>query len=547
MKPERLRFSLPILLPKQNTMMVRCLLLWLLSITSTIGFQLSMANKDIAWTIAGSDSGGGAGIQADLRAFHALGVHGCSVITALTAQNSREVRHIQYASEDSLRSTLHALDEDLPAKCIKLGMLGTESVINEVSNYLSTYSGPIVCDPVMVSTSGSKLLDPAAESALVTKIFPQAALITPNKHEAEALLGTALVSPEDVEQGAAKLLELGPKSVLIKGGHLDEEGGFAQDYFTDGTTSMWLTVERTPNTNTHGTGCTLSSAIAACLSKGFTMGDAVTIAKAYVTQGIREAVQLGSGPGPVAQTCWPNTPESMPWITAKAETGVKRPLFPPCQPPDEWNVLPIVETAEWVERLVDLGVKDIQIRMKDVSEEHIDGEVGRAQAACAAGDARLWVNDHWKQAVKHQTYGVHLGQEDLVANLDGIAKIAEAGLRLGLSTHCYEELARALAVRPSYISLGPIYPTSSKKVRFGPQGLETLKEWRKLVNTPLIAIGGISFERAPEVIQAGSDSIAVISAITKSDSIAAAVKQWQELFKIKNSPEGSVTQTSMRS
>jgi len=494
----------------------------------------------IVWTIAGSDSGGGAGIQADLAAFHALGTHGCSIVTALTSQNSCKVSHVQYSTTEHLRETFQVLKDDLPAKAIKLGMLGSESIINEVADNLEDFNGPLVCDPVMISTSGSRLMESQAENALISRIFPKATVLTPNKYEAETLLGgTPLKTPEDVEAGAIRLLAMGPKSVLIKGGHFDESGQFAQDYWTDGQESFWLTVERDSNTNTHGTGCTLSSAIAACLAQGYAIQDAVTVAKAYVTQGIAQAVQLGSGPGPVAQTSWPNSCRSMPWITATAQQGSCRPQFLPCASREEWGVYPVVETADWVERLASLGIKDIQLRIKDAFEVQIDAEVGRAQASCLKWNARLWVNDYWQCAVKHCTYGVHLGQEDLLSNTNAIQIMADAGIRLGISTHSYAELARAFAVRPSYISLGPIFPTTSKQLRYDAQGLTTLGRWRDLVNTPLIAIGGISLENAVNVIEHGADGIAVISAFTKADSVEDTVQHWQKLFQEKVSRLGS--------
>ena len=159
----------------------------------------TISTPPIAWTIAGSDAGGGAGIQADLAAFRALGVHGCSAITALTAQNSVEVRMVEYPSIEMLRTTLAALRDDLPAGAIKIGMTGREWVIREVADFLTSYKGPVVCDPVMVSTSGRRLLDADASAALISKLFPRCALITPNLPEAEALLGRKLRTPAEGE------------------------------------------------------------------------------------------------------------------------------------------------------------------------------------------------------------------------------------------------------------------------------------------------------------------------------------------------------------
>ena len=538
----------------------------LFAVLACVGATIS--TPPIAWTIAGSDAGGGAGIQADLAAFRALGVHGCSAITALTAQNSVEVRMVEYPSIEMLRTTLAALRDDLPAGAIKIGMTGREWVIREVADFLTSYKGPVVCDPVMVSTSGRRLLDADASAALISKLFPRCALITPNLPEAEALLGRKLRTPAEVEEAAAALLGMGCGAVLIKGGHMHEaevcstglgdrgggggEGGsggegsggegsggegsgaLAQDYYSDGATHCWLSSARLPTRHTHGTGCTLSAATAAFLARGLPMLDALVLGKAYVTQGIAAAGPLGAGPGPVAHTGWPSQSEAMPWLSTSAHLGAHPPRFVPCEPSELRGVLPVVESVALVAEVVAAGARHVQLRLKDLSEAEIGVAVAAAQAVCAQYGARLWVNDHWRAAVAHGAYGVHVGQEDLAAmGAPSVAALAASGLRLGVSTHSYAELATALGVRPSYISLGPIYATASKDVsKWGEQGLERIASWRRLVpaHVPLIAIGGISIERAPGVLAAGAEGIAVISAITKATDRAAAVREWQALW-----------------
>ena len=532
----------------------------LFAVLACVGATIS--TPPIAWTIAGSDAGGGAGIQADLAAFRALGVHGCSAITALTAQNSVEVRMVEYPSIEMLRTTLAALRDDLPAGAIKIGMTGREWVISEVADFLTSYKGPVVCDPVMVSTSGRRLLDADASAALISKLFPRCALITPNLPEAEALLGRRLRTPAEVEEAAAALLGMGCGAVLIKGGHMHEaevcssgtglgdrggEGGsggegsggeasgaLAQDYYSDGATHCWLSSARLPTRHTHGTGCTLAAATAALLARGLPMLDALVLGKAYVTQGIAAAGPLGAGPGPVAHTGWPSQSEAMPWLSTSAHLGAHPPRFVPCEPSELRGVLPVVESVALVAEVVAAGARHVQLRLKDLSEAEIGVAVAAAQAVCAQHGARLWVNDHWRAAVAHGAYGVHVGQEDLAAmGAPSVAALAASGLRLGVSTHSYAELATALGVRPSYISLGPIYATASKDVsKWGEQGLERIASWRRLVpaHVPLIAIGGISIERAPGVLAAGAEGIAVISAITKATDRAAAVREWQALW-----------------
>ena len=498
----------------------------------------------VAWTIAGSDAGGGAGIQADLKTFESLGVHGCCAITALTAQNSHEVRMVEFPSRAFLRTTLETLRDDMAAGAIKLGMLGSEGIIGEVAAFLAEESfseTAVVCDPVMVTTSGARLLDEDASTSLVRDIFPRCALVTPNIPEAEALLSSApLATPAAIEEAAEQLLLLGCRAVLIKGGH---SGGneapsahVAQDYFADGASGVrcWLTSPRLATSNTHGTGCTLSSAIAALLARGLPLLDAIVLSKAYVTKGIACSVQFGAGPGPVAHTGWPQSAEAMPWISSTATDGASPPVFARCTPGEMSCVLPVVDSAELVHELAAAGAAHVQLRLKDVSPSDVQAIVNDAQEACKAHGTRLWVNDHWRAALAAGAYGVHVGQEDLEAmGLEAVRTLAESGLRLGVSTHSYAELATALAVRPSYISLGPVYETKSKDVsRWEPQGLARVQHWRQLVpaDTPLVAIGGISLERAPGVIEAGADGIAAIGAITKASDRAAALAAWSSLW-----------------
>ena len=195
-----------------------------------------------------------------------------------------------------------------------------------------------------------------------------------------------------------------------------------------------------------------------------------------------------------------------------------------------------MDSSERVAAVVQAGARDVQLRLKGATAEELLREVREAQRICALHGARLWVNDHWESALASGAYGVHIGQEDLAAMApEHLQQIASSGTRLGVSTHSYAELARALAVRPSYISLGPVFETGSKRVEFAPQGLTAVSRWRALVprDTPFMAIGGISREVAAEVLDAGADSIAVIGALTKAPdglSLGEATRAWLELW-----------------
>ena len=257
----------------------------------------------IALTIAGSDSGGGAGIQADLKTFSALGVYGASVITALTAQNTREVRAIHDVPADFIAAQLDTVFDDLEVNAVKIGMLSRPETIRTVAAILRERRlTNIVLDPVMVAKSGDKLLADEAVDALRSELLPLARLITPNLPEAAVLLGVAEAdSHEAMREQAEALLQLGPQAVLIKGGHLpDSAGDDSADLLLVRTQAHWLPARRIPTRNTHGTGCTLSSAIAAGLARGLDIQPAVDEAKAYITEAIQAADRLhvGSGHGP---------------------------------------------------------------------------------------------------------------------------------------------------------------------------------------------------------------------------------------------------------
>jgi len=519
-----------------------------------------------------------------------------------------------------LREQLSTLEGDLYPRAVKVGMLGTRDLAEEVGGWLrrlkeedsgkkdeNNNNGPlVVVDPVMISTSGHKLVDDTAKSAMIERVFPYADIVTPNKFEAEELLGRKLTSPEDVEAGAREILAMGPRSVLIKGGHslLEEQGkvphdeaisskgednvsvGYAQDYLLmsnemaeegkpekdrarlcDGSRGVWLRSDRYDTIHTHGTGCTLSSAIATAWAMGqrereeedagstkkeekvgalssMHLVDACCIAKAYVTAGIARGAQLGKGPGPVVHTGFPNSYKHFPTI-ALAAGSASTLAFRSMQSYHNANsastsssavtlgrILPIVDTVEWIERLVSTsGITDIQLRFKDTTDyATILDRIKRAQTLCKSKGVRLWINDYWKAAIEAgDCYGVHLGQEDLASCADagGFDSIRSAGLAFGISTHSYSELAAALGVRPSYISLGPVFATVSKDVKFDPQGLESVRQFRSLIppEIPLVAIGGIGNAAVARFVRgAGAECVAVIGAVTKAEDVDKAVE-----------------------
>ena len=248
-----------------------------------------------ALTIAGSDSGGGAGIQADLKTFSAFRVFGMSVITAVTAQNSLGVQGVENLSPAFVARQLRSVLEDFGTDAAKCGMLSTAPIIDAVATELGEHRiEKLVVDPVMVAKSGDPLLQPDARAALADRILPLALVVTPNLPEAEVLAGMRVAEPEEMEEAARRIHGMGPRFVLIKGGHLK---GDATDLLWNGREFTRFTAARVDSTNTHGTGCTFSAAITAGLARGQALGDAIRSAKAYVTRAIREGFKAGRGVG----------------------------------------------------------------------------------------------------------------------------------------------------------------------------------------------------------------------------------------------------------
>jgi len=252
-----------------------------------------------ALTIAGSDSGGGAGIQGDLKTFAALGVHGMSAITTITAQNTLEVTAIQNIDPDVIRAQIRAVADDIGVDAAKTGMLHTREIIEVVAEEIKRYGFPVCVDPVMIAKSGAVLLKPEAKDSLVDKILPLATVLTPNAMEAEAISGVKIGSLEDGKRAAEKIIELGPEAVVVKGGHILQREGMAVDILLHGGGFTLLEAERYDTKDTHGTGCSFSSAVAAELAKGKSIPEAVGVAKQFVNRGIRFGLRIGEGHGPV--------------------------------------------------------------------------------------------------------------------------------------------------------------------------------------------------------------------------------------------------------
>ncbi len=256
-----------------------------------------------ALTIAGSDSGGGAGIQADLKTFAVHRVYGMSAITALTAQNTQGVTAIHAVPADFVRAQIDAVISDIGTQATKTGMLANGPIVHAVAAAVRHHNlTPLVVDPVMLAQSGAALLEPSAQRAMLDELIPLATLITPNIPEAQFLSGITIRSADDMERAAEWLRRHGAKAVLVKGGHA--VGDEAVDLFDDGSEKVWLRAPRVDSVHTHGTGCQLSAAITANLAVGATLRQAVERAKQFITKAIEHGLAIGHGCGPANPLAW---------------------------------------------------------------------------------------------------------------------------------------------------------------------------------------------------------------------------------------------------
>jgi len=252
----------------------------------------------VALSIAGSDPSGGAGLQADLKTFHRLGVYGEAVVTLITVQNTRGVTRVEVMAPDLVLEQIHAVCCDIPPHAAKIGALGNSAVVEAVAAAAQSFTFPLVIDPVMISKHGAPLIEEPAQRALAAHLIPRAFLLTPNLEEATVLAGFPVTDIASMRKAAEKLVSLGAKNVLVKGGHLDADDA-VDVLFEPGHGFREFSSPRITTRHTHGTGCTYSAAITAELAKGSALREAIAIGKKFISEAIRTAPGLGSGTGPL--------------------------------------------------------------------------------------------------------------------------------------------------------------------------------------------------------------------------------------------------------
>ena len=477
-----------------------------------------------AWTIAASDSSNGAGIQADLACFDYFGVHGCSIITKITAQNSSGIISSYTIPDDIIKQQLAALCADVLPTSIKLSVIATNSQLNILADFVKNYSGAIVYDPVLYSST-DVMLSAISLDQLSKLLLPSITLITPNILEAQNITGIKINSAEDMRQAALALLAFGVKNILLKGGHSHDID--ACDLFMNSSQEFWLSSKRIiRKMHVHGTGCHLSSAITANMALGYSLIDAIILGKRYINAAINESYlpHANSKQYYMRPNLCKINADNMPKIYDNHINIEQIHLNHDSLPCQNLGLYAVVDTSQWVAKLITYGVKTIQLRIKGVGDYNLlEYEIATSVKLAKINNIQLFINDHWELAIKYKAYGVHLGQEDIQSA--DIAQIKQHGLRLGISTHSYYELAIALSHRPSYIALGPIYTTYTKVMPWQPQGISRINEWKALVGCPLVVIGGIGLHNIDEVLTTGITNIAMVSAITKADNPEYIIKQ----------------------
>jgi hydroxymethylpyrimidine kinase/phosphomethylpyrimidine kinase/thiamine-phosphate diphosphorylase len=528
----------------------------------------------ILWTIAGTDSGGGAGIAADQRAADASGVHLCTVVAAVTAQNSMGVPHIELMTPQVIGAQIRALEADMPPRAIKTGLLGGPAQIEAVALAIDRvraaaaangHTVPLIVDPVLGATSGASFADDTAVAAYRRWMFPRATLLTPNRMEALRLTGMDAATAT-APQLAKALRNAGCAAVVITGGDTATDDGLARDWIETPHASGWLALPRIATRHTHATGCTFAAAAAAAMARGFVAADACVLAKMAAAHALRHGHAAGQGAGPakakegfasdpslMPQLSWGEPPRFAPFAgslviaieseTYTATTTTSERSAPSPRAPA--RLYAIADSADRIQALLAAGVRMLQLRIKtpppteadDAGRADLQRQIEQAVAACRAaspgsGDpVQLFINDHHSLALQAGAPGIHLGQEDLLAMTESQREslLAADAPALGISSHSLWELARARSLAPAYIACGPVWPTLTKAMPWQAQALKNLGWWCRMAGAPVVAIGGIlTPAQAGEAAACGAASVCVVRGLGSDASLKDSVAGFSE-------------------
>ena len=460
----------------------------------------------VALTIAGSDPSGGAGIQADLRTFAALGVVGVSAVTALTVQNSLGVQSVHLVPADVLTAQLEAILSDTKVQAVKIGMLGGADQVRAVAAALRKYAPPnVVLDPVLASTGGIPLLDEEGRAALLTELMPLCDLVTPNLDEAMVL-------------GA-----LSARAVLVKGGHL---AGEPVDRLTlaDGSIKDFGGY-RIETEHTHGTGCLLSSLIAALLARGSSLVDAIAESKNMLTAALREPTVIGQGRGyPQLRL---SRSELMQFVGRRhvERKGMLRGVYVVT----DTHIKPDRLLPQIMEEAIAGSACAIQLREKHLTTLRLIGLARRFGRAARDAQTLFIINDRVDVALASDADGVHLGPDDMMPS--DARRLLGPDKLVGVSVATVEE-ARAAAPYASYFGVGAIFGSQTKLDAGAPIGVERIRDIKAAFpKIPLVAIGGINADNVALVAQAGADAAAVVSAVVAAPDMEAATRDLVARFE----------------
>eukprot|EP00873_Tetraselmis_striata_P014891 jgi/Tetstr1/435155/TSEL_002612.t1 len=475
-------------------------------------------NVPRALTIAGSDSGGGAGIQADLKAFLANGVFGMSAITALTAQNTQGVQGVFAVEPAFVTQQMDSVLGDIGAGAVKTGMLPSADVIRAVAAALKRHGAPaLVVDPVLISTSGDSLAEDGVGAVMISDLFPLATIITPNMDEASVLLGGRPVTTmEEMKKAAAELHKFGPQYVLLKGGHL--KGSTAVDVLYDGHEYREYANQFIPTGNTHGTGCTLAAAIAAELAKGASPPAAVARAKGYLSQALARSATLCIGNG--SQRPFNHGFATADWALMDNRSAVDYSVYAVTD--RACNAAAGRSAVEAAAAAIDGGATVIQLREKDIGGGEFSELARRVIAIARPRGVPVLINDRIDVALAAGADGVHVGQSDIA--LADARRLLGSTAIIGISAGTVAEAVAAADGGADYVGVGALYPTATKPDA-DHIGLDALAEVRAAVRLPIVGIGGVTAGNAAAVVGAGADGVAVVSAIFAAPDVAAATRE----------------------
>lgn len=491
-----------------------------------------MSNRPLVLIAATVDSGGGAGITADCITVFDTGAFPLPLACALAPESLTRVGSVSSVSTEALKESLKMACHDWqqPVAAVKVGLIPRQDALEVLLHALETdlCSVPVVWDPVLTATAGP--LESADLKANLSRILKHVTIFTPNLPEALTLAGwdESKLEKEGTEALGRVFTAMGAKAVIIKGGHRAERK-LALDVFVSAELTFTMEHEKTAGDGAHGGGCALSSALASFIAQGYALQDAAVLAKAYVTEGIaKPAVKADNGRPPIGHHGPCTDLAFFPVVREPGFPEGHEQPFAPCV--ERMGLYPVLSDLNTMQSLLSLGVRTLQLRIKDKNDPNLLGKIKRAVFLGRQFNARIFIDDYVDLAIEAGAYGVHLGMEDL--READLQKICEAGLHLGVSTHGPYELLKALQLKPSYIALGHIFPTNSKKMPSKPQGVEKLAYQKAIVGSyPTTAIGGIKLHNVESVLKAQDCSVALITGITDAgpEEIWAVAEKWLKL------------------